>query len=181
MAESSLARPVKVAGQSAQSHPTLNAQGNGDEAVHFGPLVSSTLANVAAIGLVALILHEFFHLVTLQALGGSGYITFGWDLGLTHFTELPDHLWAVRLSGGLLTGAFLLLFFWRREYSSHSGRNISREMAAFAWASGHLAYAPIEMLGYSPTAEVLAFGIGFGAASLLYLMKLIDALPLPRR
>ena len=111
MAESSLARPVKVAGQSAQSHSTLNRH----DAVHFRSLVSSTLANVVGMGLVALVLHEFFHLVTLQALGGSGYITFGWDLGLTHFTELPDHLWAVRLSGGLLTGAFLLLFFWRRE------------------------------------------------------------------
>ena len=177
MAESSLARPVKVAGQSAQSHSTLNRH----DAVHFRSLVSSTLANVVGMGLVALVLHEFFHLVTLQALGGSGYITFGWDLGLTHFTELPDHLWAVRLSGGLLTGAFLLLFFWRREYSRHSGRNISREMAAFAWASGHLAYAPIEMLGYSPTAEVSAFGIGFGAAAALYLLKLIKTLPPPRR
>ena len=181
MAESSLARPVKVAGQSTQSHSALNRRGDRDGAVHFRSLMSSTLANVAGMGLVALILHEFFHLVTLQALGGSGYITFGWDLGLTHFTDLPDHLWAVRLSGGVLTGAFLLLFFWRREYTSHSGRNISREMAAFAWASGHLAYAPIEMLGYSPTAEVVAFGIGFGAAAGLYLMKLIKTLPLPQR
>ena len=142
-----------------------------------GPLVLSTLANMAGFGLVALVLHEFFHFVTLQALGGSGYITFDWDLGRTHFTGLPNHLWAVRLSGGLLTGAFLLLFFWFREYSSRSARNMSRELAAFAWALGHLAYAPVEMLGYSPTVGALAFGIGFGAAGAVYLKKLIESLP----
>ena len=142
-----------------------------------GPLVLSTLADVAVFGLVALVLHEFFHFVTLQALGGSGYITFAWDLGLTHFTGLPNHLWAVRLSGGLLTGAFLLLFFWFREYSSRSVRNMSRELAAFAWALGHLAYAPVEMLGYSLTVGALAFGIGFSAAGAVYLKKLIESLP----
>ena len=142
-----------------------------------GSLVLSTLAGVAAVGLVALVLHEFFHFVTLQALGGSGYITFDWDLGRTHFTGLPNHLWAVRLSGGLLTGVFLLLFFWFREYSSRSARNMSRELAAFAWALGNLAYAPVEMLGYSPTMGALAFGIGFGTAAAVYLKKLIESLP----
>ena len=142
-----------------------------------GPLALNTLANVAGFGLVALVLHEFFHFVTLQALGGSGYITFDWDLGRTHFTGLPNHLWAVRVSGGLLTGAFLLLFFWFREYSSGAARNMSRELAAFAWALGHLAYAPVEMLGYSPTVGALAFGIGFGAAGAVYLKKLIESLP----
>ena len=142
-----------------------------------GPLVLSTLANVAGFGLVALVLHEFFHFVTLQALGGSGYITFDWDLGRTYFTDLPNHLGAVRLSGGLLTGAFLLLYFWFREYSTRSARNVSRELAAFAWALGHLAYAPVEMLGYSPTVGALAFGIGFGAAGAVYLKKLIESLP----
>ena len=164
--------------QSGLSHSALK---NPAHAVRLRPLLLSTLApfltGVAGMGLVALVLHEFFHLVTLQALGGSGYITFDWDLGLTHFTSLPNHLWAVRLSGGLFTGAFLLLFFWYREYSSRSARNISREMASFAWALGHLAYAPAEMLGYPPTAVALAFGIGFGAAGTVYLKKLIDSLP----
>lgn len=138
--------------------------------------VVSTLADVARFGLVALVLHEFFHIVTLQALGGSGHITFDWEMGRTHFTGLPNHLWAVRLSGGLLTGAFLLLFFWFREYSSPSARNMVWNPAAFAWALGHLAYAPVEMLGYSPTVGALAFGIGFGAAGAVYLKKLIESL-----
>ena len=105
----------------------------------FWPQVLSTLADLAGFGLVALVLHEFFHYVTLQALGGSGYITFDWEMGRTHFTGLPNHLWAVRLSGGLLTGAFLLLFFWFRprcNRGSRSAQNLSRELAAFAWALG---------------------------------------------
>ena len=146
----------------------------------FWPQVLSTLADLAGFGLVALVLHEFFHYVTLQALGGSGYITFDWEMGRTHFTGLPHHLWAVRLSGGLLTGAFLLLFFWFRprcNRGSRSAQNLSRELAAFAWALGHAAYAPVEMLGYSPAMGALAFGIGFGAAGAVYLKKLIDSLP----
>ena len=135
----------------------------------------STLADLAGLGLVALVLHEFFHFVSLQALGGSGYVTFEWEMGRTHFTSLPNHLWAVRLSGGLMTGAFLLLFFWFREYSCRSAHNMSRELAAFAWALGHLAYAPVEMLGYSPTVGALAFGIGFAAAAAVYLKRLIES------
>ena len=137
----------------------------------------STLLALAGFGLISLVLHEFFHLVTLQALGGSGYITFDWEMGLTHFNSLPSHLWIVRLSGGLLTGAFLILFFWFREYSSRSPRDLSRELAAFAWALGHLAYAPVEMLGYPATIGAMAFGLGFGAAGVVYLKKLIDSLP----
>ena len=69
----------------------------------------STLVYVLGFGLIAIVLHEFFHFVTLRALGGEGYITFDWEFGLTHFTQLPAHLWAVQLSGGLLAGAFLLV------------------------------------------------------------------------
>lgn len=176
MADFPLGAPAKSARQSGLIDPALKNLG---AAIQLRPLVMSMLANVAGLGLVALVLHEFFHLVTLQALGGSGYITFGWDLGLTHFTDVSNHLWAVRLSGGLLTGAFLLLFFWRQEHSSHSRHNIGREMAAFSWALGHLAYAPIEMLNYSPTMEALAFGTGFSIAGVVYMMKLIELLPQP--
>ena len=50
----------------------------------------STLAHVLGFGLIALVLHEFFHLLVLQTLGGEGFITFDWELGFTHFTESPS-------------------------------------------------------------------------------------------
>jgi hypothetical protein len=61
----------------------------------FGPWqrILNTLVYVFGFGLVALTLHEFFHLVTLQAVGGEGHITFGWGTGLTHFTQPPTHVW----------------------------------------------------------------------------------------
>ncbi len=71
----------------------------------------STLAHVLGFGLVALTLHEFFHLVVLQALGGEGFITFDWKLGFTHFTEPPSHPWIAQISEGFLTGASPLLVF----------------------------------------------------------------------
>jgi len=141
--------------------------------------VMSTLAHVLGFGLVALALHEFFHLLVLQALGGEGFITFDMELGFTHFTELPSHLWAVQLSGGLLTGSFLLLVFWFWAWSSRTVHNINLEVAAFAWALGNLAYAPMEMVTSSPTVGALAFGIGFSTAALLYFTRLMNWLASP--
>ena len=136
--------------------------------------VMSTLAHVLGFGLVALTLHEFFHLLVLQALGGAGFITFDWELGFTHFTEPPSYLWAVQLSGGLLTGAFLLLIFWFWAWSSRTVHNTNMEVAAFAWALGNLAYAPIELMTSSPAAGAGAFGIGFSTAALLYFTRLMS-------
>ena len=58
----------------------------------------STLAYLIGFGLVAMVMH------VLRALGGEGYITFTMREGFTHFTVTPDYVWAVYLSGGLLTG-----------------------------------------------------------------------------
>jgi len=133
----------------------------------------SILTSVAGFGLLTVVLHEFFHLVTLQALGGEGFITFDWEFGFTHFTEPPSHLWAVQLSGGLLTGAFLLLAFWYWARSSRTVHNTNIEVAAFAWALGSLAYAPTELLATSPIVGLTAFAIGFSAAGVMYFRKLI--------
>ncbi len=96
------------------------------------------------------------------------------EVGFTHFTEPPSHLWAVQLSGGLLTGAFLLLVFWVWAWSSRTAHNINMEVAAFSWALGNLAYAPMEMVTSSPTVGAMAFGIGFSAAALLYFTRLMN-------
>ena len=136
--------------------------------------VGSTLAFLAGFGVVALVLHEFFHFVTLRALGGDGYITFDMELGLTHFNHLPSRLWAVHLSGGLLTGVFLLVVFWFWSWSSRSVQNTNIEVSAFAWALGSLAYAPTELLASSPAMGLTAFGIGFSVAGLVYFVKLMD-------
>ena len=101
------------------------------------------------------------------------------ELGFTHFTEPPTFLWAVQLSGGLLTGAFLLFVFWFWAWSSRSGNNTNTEGAALAWALGNLAYAPMEMAGASPAVGAVAFGIGFSAAALLYFTKLMNWLAAP--
>ena len=141
-----------------------------------GPLhrVMSTLVLVATFGVVALVLHEFFHFVVLRALGGDGFITFNMELGLTHFTLLPNHLWLVHLRGGLLTGGFLLVVFWYWAWSSGSGHLTSVEVAAFAWALGHIAYAPTELITSSPLLGAIGFGVGFGVAVILYFTKLMN-------
>ena len=96
------------------------------------------------------------------------------ELGFTHFTEPPSYLWVVQLSGGLLTGVFLLFVFWFWAWSSRTAPNINVEVAAFAWALGNLAYAPIEMMTSSPTLGALAFGVGFSTAALLYFTRLMN-------
>ena len=135
--------------------------------------VISTLAHVLGFGLVALAMHEFFHLLVLQALGGEGFMTFGWQLGFTHFTEPPIYLWPVQLGGGLLTGAFFLLVFWFWAWS-RTAPNTNMEAAAFAWALGNLTYAPLEMVSASPTVGAIAFGIGFITAAQLYFTRLMN-------
>ena len=132
----------------------------------------STLAYLVGFGLVALVMHEFFHLAVLQALGGEGYITFSTREGFTHFTATPDNVWAVHLSGGLLTAAFFLLAFWVWAWSSDSPHDTNLEVAAFTWGIGNLVYAPIEMLSYSQTVGAMMFGVGFAAAAILYFAKL---------
>ena len=132
----------------------------------------STLAFLAAFGLVALVMHEFFHCVVMQALGGEGYITFSMREGFTHFTVTPDYVWAVHLSGGLLTAAFFLLAFWIWAWSSDSPHDTNLEVAAFTWGVGNLAYAPIEALTSSQAVGLMMFGIGFAAAAVVYFVKL---------
>ena len=134
----------------------------------------STLVYVLGFGLIAIVLHEFFHYVTLRALGGEGYITFNWEFGLTHFTHLPAQLWAVQLSGGLLTGAFLLVVFWGWAWSSQTAHDTNLEVATFAWALGNLFYAPTEVVTSSPLIGVAAFGIGFSVGGALYFAKLMN-------
>ncbi|MCH9017832.1 MAG: hypothetical protein IIB89_08765 [Chloroflexi bacterium] len=53
--------------------------------------------------------------------------------GFTHFTATPDHVWAVQLSGGLLTGAFFLSAFWVWAWSSDTPHDTNLEVAAFTW------------------------------------------------
>ena len=86
MAEIPLPTLAEAVRQFGLSPSTLTNQ---VRAVRLRPLVLSTLADVAVVGLVALVLHEFFHFVTLQALGGSGYITFDWDSGRTISPVFP--------------------------------------------------------------------------------------------
>ncbi len=132
----------------------------------------STLAYLIGFGLVALVMHEFFHLAVLRALGGEGYITFTMREGFTHFTATPDNVWAVHLSGGLLTAAFFLLAFWVWAWSSDSPHDTNLEVAAFTWGIGNLAYAPIELLVSSQAVGVMMFGVGFAAAAVVYFVKL---------
>lgn len=136
--------------------------------------VMSTLACVLGFGLIALVLHEFFHFVTLLALGGDGYITFGWEQGLTHFVKQPSHLWAVHLSGGVLTALFFILVIWFWAWSSRTAHDVNVEAAAFAWALGSIAYAPTELMATSPAVGAVAFGIGFSIAGAVYFMKLMN-------
>ena len=136
--------------------------------------VISTLVLVLGFGLVALVMHEFFHFVALRALGGEGYITFHWGQGFTHFTNLPDQLWVVQLSGGLLTGIFLLVVFWFWAWSSRTLDNMNVEVAAFGWALGNVVYAPMEIVTSSPIVGAVAFGMGFGIAGAIYFTKLMN-------
>ena len=123
-------------------------------------------------GLITLVMHEFFHFAALQALGGDGYITFSTQEGFTHFTTTPSHVWAVKLSGGLLTAIFFLSVFWVWAWSSDTPNDTNLEVAAFTWGIGNLAYAPVELLTSSPEVGVAAFGIGFSAAAAVYVVKL---------
>ena len=132
----------------------------------------STLAYLIGFGLVAMVMHEFFHLAVLRALGGEGYITFTMREGFTHFTVIPNNVWAVYLSGGLLTGVFFLLAFWVWAWSSDSPHDTNLEVAAFTWGIGNLAYAPIELLASSQAVGMMVFGVGFTAAALVYFVKL---------
>ncbi len=132
----------------------------------------STLAYLAGFGLVALVMHEFFHLLVLRALGGDGYITFSLREGFTHFTATPDNVWAVHLGGGLLTAAFFLLAFWVWAWSSDSPHDTNLEVAAFTWGIGNLVYAPVEMLVSSQAVGAMMFAVGFTAAAILYFVKL---------
>ena len=59
-------------------------------------------------------------------------MTFGWELGFTHFTEPPSYLRAMQFSGGLLTGVFLLLVVWFWAWSSRTAPNTNMEAAACA-------------------------------------------------
>ena len=136
--------------------------------------VISTLACVLGFGLIAVVLHEFFHFLTLRALGGDGYITFGWEQGLTHFVDQPSHLWAVNLSGGLLTALFFILAIWFWAWSSRTAHSVNVEAAAFAWALGSIAYAPTELMATSPAIGAAAFGIGFSIAGAVYFVKLMN-------
>lgn len=134
----------------------------------------NALSYIVGFGLVAMVLHEFFHFVALYALGGEGYITFSLGVGLTHFTEFPHNSWVVQLSGGLLTGVFLLVIFWFGAWSSRPRNNTGMEAGAFVWAVGSLAYAPMEVITTSPAAAAAAFGVGFSVAAALYFVRLID-------
>ena len=122
-------------------------------------------------GLVSLVMHEFFHFMVLRALGGDGYITFSMQEGFTHFTVIPDHVWAVHLSVGILTGTFFLLAFWVWAWSSDTAHDTNLEVAAFTWAVANLTYAPIELLSSSPTVGAMMFGIGFAIAAMVYVVK----------
>ena len=162
-------------------HGDLNRKGGQSEGAAMAwQRGMSTLAYMVGFGLIAVILHEFFHFVTLRALGGDGYITFGWGHGLTYFTDQPSHLWAVYLSGGLLTGVFFLLVFWFWAWSSRTVHDTNVEVAAFAWALGSLAYAPTELLPSLPTIGLIAFAIGFGTGVAVYFTKLINWLDSPQ-
>ena len=83
-----------------------------------------------------------------------------------------DNVWAVHLSGGLLTGIFFLSAFWIWAWSSDSPHDTNLEVAAFTWGIGNLAYAPIELLGSSQAVGVMMFGVGFAAAAIVYFVKL---------
>ena len=132
----------------------------------------STLAFVVGFGFVSLVMHEFFHFVMLRAFGGDGYITYSLTLGFNHFTVTPDHVWAVELSGGLLTAVFFLSAFWIWPSISDSPNDTNLEVASFTSAIGNLAYGPTEMFTSSEPIGVAAFGIGFAAAAVLYFFKL---------
>ena len=134
--------------------------------------VMSTLAYLIGFGLVAMVMHAFFHLAVLLAMGGEGYITFTMREGFTHFTTTPDNVWVVHLSGGLLTGAFFLMAFWIWAWSSDSPHDTNLEVAAFTWGIGNLVYAPIELLASSQAVGVMMFAVGFTAAALVYFVKL---------
>ena len=163
--------PNSLESYQGNANPKL---GTSEGAVRSWQRAMSTLAYVVGFGLVALVLHEFFHYVTLRALGGGGYITFDWEQGFTKFTDLPNHLWAVQLSGGLLTAAFFLLVFWLWAWSSQTIHDTNLEVAAFTWALGNLAYAPIEMVTPSPIVGAMAFGVGFSIAGAVYFTKLMN-------
>lgn len=139
----------------------------------------SVLSYVIGFGLVAMVLHEFFHFVALYALGGEGYITYGLEIGLTHFTQFPNHFWIVQLSGGLLTGLFLLSVFWFGTWSSRPRSNTGMEAGAFVWAVGSMAYAPMEVITTSPIAAAAAFGVGFTLAATMYFVRLMDWIAAP--
>lgn len=134
----------------------------------------NALSYLVGFGLVAMVLHEFFHFVVLYGLGGEGYITFSLGVGLTHFTQFPDNPWVVQLSGGLLTGVFLLTIFWFGAWSSRPRNNTGMEAGVFVWAVGSLAYAPMEVITTSPTAAAAAFGLGISVAAALYFVRLMD-------
>lgn len=133
--------------------------------------VLSTLSYLIGFGLVSLTVHEFFHLVTLKALGGDGFITFSLEQGFTQFTEAPNLVWPVELSGGILTAAFFLGAFWVWAWSSKTVHDTNLEIASFSVGIGNLTYAPTELLA-SPEWGLLAFGVGFAAAAILYFAKL---------
>lgn len=127
----------------------------------------STLLYVLVFALMSLPVHEFFHLWTLQLLGGDGVITFSWAQGYTHCLIPPCHNTVVDLAGGILTAA-LFLSIWVWTWRSKTLFDTNLETAMFTVAIGHLAYAPTELFsGWG----LAAFGVGFAIAGLVYYSK----------
>ena len=76
----------------------------GSDALKSWQRVLSTLVYILGFGLVALVLHEFFHFAALRALGGEGYITFGWGWGSRTSRNCPVTSGSLISAGGCYRG-----------------------------------------------------------------------------
>jgi len=76
--------------------------------------VGEFVCGLVAYFFLSIPLHEVFHLITLQAFGGEGYIELTWLSGKCVITKLPvQGLFIIYLMGGVGCGAtWLLLAFW---------------------------------------------------------------------
>lgn len=91
---------------------------------------------------VAILAHEWGHLIAAKALGGDGYVVFT----QFYYTERPAaNDWLVSLSGGMTAVLVLMIInvMWHLKEGTRWG--LKRDLPIVMVMLGQLVYAPIEV------------------------------------
>lgn len=136
---------------------------------------------VVGFGCVGVAVHEAGHLITNNALGGTGKIFYNYTLTAGHMewaTLPPNHIWLVYLSGGLFAAVFLFIFFWVPTRLTPSIQDVYVEGAVAGTILANLLYAPTEIILYYQGQEmfewafITAYIVAAALFCLLYIVKL---------